>query len=174
MTQSVVGDGDYEVQYMTNRGQLAERLRQISEGELELVADTMKEQLQLLSKRLRKSVASELSTTEKDISSEIQQQREKIQKLLIIGWVKPIILGLMLTVGLAIGNWGVVRHYSHQIVDLSAQADQARATLNGLAARGIQLEQVSQGRYLVLPEGQAIVGGWEFNGRPAYRIEASQ
>jgi Fe2+ transport system protein B len=111
--------------------------------------------------------------------NQLQQQAQSLNHLTVRSWLKPLLIGLSLLLGIFAGSWGLTAYFSHQITQqiqqqaqLTQQIDAQQHTLNQIQAKtwGIRYLQNDQGRYLILPPGTTASTGWMVGTQQAIKL----
>lgn len=149
----------------TSMQALRDRLQKTTEQETEAARALIKTELTKLENDLINYVGHGLSSIKKNISSEIDKLNEEVNKLKKTRekvWIKPLVTGLNIFLGLLIGSWGLTQYLSGNVRDLlndrrqiSAQIQTDQNTLNGLETKtwGLKLLIEKGEKYVILPPG---------------------
>lgn len=179
---------------------LSERLRQKLEADRQAVENLTRQELEKLASNLRKACASALSSTEAAIDkttqdallrlgarsdrliatmSEIEQRAKTTTTLAIQNWIKLLVTGLSLFLGVSLGSWGLMQFLTSRIqgqietsTALAAEIEAQQGTLKQIEAKtwGIEFKQDDQGRFLVFPPGVQPSTGWTVGKRQAVKL----
>ncbi|MDE2882564.1 MAG: hypothetical protein OXP70_11960 [Acidobacteriota bacterium] len=99
--------------------------------------------------------------------------------ILLNAWLRPLVVGLVIFVGISGGSWGLMRWLSAGIqrrietrARLDVQIEDARATLAEIEETtwGVTLVETERGRFVVLPDGTLEHPPWTVGGRPALKL----
>ena len=102
-----------------------------------------------------------------------------MRKLLLKVWLRPLVVGLSLWLGICGGSWATMHWLSTRIqarirtaVDLDLRIEEARETLAHLETGtwGIALREIEGERFVVLPAGSLAYPPWEVRDRPAVKL----
>ena len=97
-----------------------------------------------------------------------QAQAEKLNKRLHNTWIKPLLVGLALFVGILGGSWGLIQYLIWEANSLQTEISQHRQTLALLEKKtwGVEYYESKNGRFLIMPEGVTTENTWTFrNGK---------
>ena len=137
-----------------------------------------------LTERLRRRLESERREIEELTASELERlgansRRVARSALLLKAWIRPLVVGLSLWLGILGGSWATMRWLSTRIqariqtaAVLGLDIEEARQTLARLEAHtwGIALREIEGERFVVLPVGSLAYPPWEVRGRPAVKL----
>lgn len=127
--------------------------------------------------KLRAFVRAEAERTRSAIAENLKTLRSVFARIL----VGSLTIGVLLVFGVALGLWGLISFLGQDIQqkletrqELAAQIEQQNETLKQLQAGtwGIDLRQMENGRFVVLPEGTIEDTIWAVDGRPAVRLSS--
>lgn len=179
---------------------LSERLRQKLETDRQAVESLTQQELEKLASDLRKACASALSSTEAAIDkttrdalsrlgarsdmlsatlSEIERQAKTTTTIAIQNWIKLLVTGLSLFLGVSLGSWGVMQFLASRIqgqietkAALALEIEYQQRTLEQIEAKtwGVEFKQDKDGRFLVLPLGVDPSTGWTVGKRQAVKL----
>lgn len=87
-------------------------------------------------------------------------------------WIKPLVVGLSLFIGISAGSWGLMQYLSSRVQSQLQTLHQQQATLDQLQSQtwGLSLRDTGTDRYLVLPPGYKLEPGWTISERPALKL----
>ena len=100
-------------------------------------------------------------------------------ELLLKAWLRPLIVGLSLWLGIFGGSWATMHWLSTRIQSrietagaLEFRIEQARQTLTRIeeGTWGITLRELEGERFVVLPRGSLDHPPWTVRGRPAVKL----
>lgn len=179
---------------------LSERLRQKLETDRRAVESLTRQELEKLASDLRKACASALSSTEAAIDkttrdalsrlgarsemlsatlSEIEQRTKATTILTTRNWIKFLVIGLSLFLGVSLGSWGLTQFLASRIqgqietkAALALEIEYQQRTLEQIEAKtwGIEFKQDDHGRFLVFPSGVQPSTGWTVGKRQAVKL----
>jgi len=149
--------------------------RRLIEGHRKQIERLLRDELRQLTESSRRYVESALRTIERDTG-----------RVVLRAWLRSAAVGLGVTVGIAVGSWGLTQWLTAGIGSrieergrLGEEIEAQRRTLEELEAKtwGIQLRELDNGNFVVLPRAGALDGtdrpletGWSVDGRPAVKL----
>ena len=101
--------------------------------------------------------------------------------LLMRAWVRPLVMGLSLFLGISGGSWATTHWLSTRIENriytlavLNVDIKQARETLAQMEETtwGVTLNEIDGERFVVLPAGSLDNPPWRVGGRPAVMLSS--
>ena len=138
---------------------------------------TAARELKVLGESLRGVASSALRTIEADTAAATGRMRA----LLLRAWVRPLVIGLSLSVGICGGSWAAMRLLwtaiewkVETLAALTVDIEQARQTLTEIEERtwGLELREIDGERFVVLPAGTPDRTFWTVGGRPALKLSS--
>ena len=159
----------------SNANDLTERLRRRLETEREAIEELTASELERLGENSQRVASNALRTIERDTAVATGRMRA----LLLKAWLRPLVVGLSLWLGICGGSWATVQWLSTRIQariqtadDLDLEIEEARRTLAQLEATtwGITLQEIDGERFVVLPPGALPDPPWRVDGRPALKL----
>ena len=102
-----------------------------------------------------------------------------MRELLLKAWLRPLVVGLGLWLGIFGGSWATMHWLWARIesrietaVDLDVRIDGARRTLAQMEVDtwGVELREIKGERYVVLPLGTLDNPPWTWRDRPAVKL----
>lgn len=176
----------------SNVSGLRTRLEQKSEQERRQIEALMRSELGKLSKNLRSIVESEQATIERDTRQRMEAAARRIHaplntlqsvnEVLTRAWLRPVVIGLGLFLGILGGSWGLTRWLSNEIegllqtrAELTVEIEEQQRTVERLKQTtwGVALHEGNEGgRFVVLPPGALEDPPWTVGGRPAIRLSS--
>ena len=146
----------------SNVGDLRTRLQQKAEQDrIEIEAVTQSE-LKKLADNLRQSVKDESYIIVRDIKEHTRWMNAELWA----SWLRSVVVGVCLFLGICAGSWGLTRWYSNNIqnliqrrVALTRQVEREQTRLDQLRAQtwGVWLHEAEDGaRSVVLPKGTPL------------------
>ena len=154
---------------------LTERLRGRLETERRAVEELTASELQKLGANSRRVASNALRTIERDTAAATGRMRA----LLLKAWLRPLVVGLSLWLGICGGSWATMHWLSTRIqvriemaVALDLDIEEARQTLARLEETtwGIALREIEGERYVVLPAGVLPYPLLRVGTRPAVKL----
>ena len=162
----------------SNVGDLMARLQQkIEQDRVEIEALTQSE-LKKLADNLRQSVQDESYITVRDI----KEQTRWMNAALWGAWLRSVVVGVCLFLGILVGSWGLTRWLSNSIESLiktkavlQVEIKEQRQTVERLKETtwGVVLHEGEEGlKFVVLPKGTLDYPPWTVGGRPAVPLSS--
>ena len=154
---------------------LTERLRERLETERREIEELTASELGRLGANSRRVARNALRTIERDTEEATGRMRE----LLLKAWLRPLVVGLSLWIGICAGSWATMRWLSRSIqarIETAAELDfdieEARRTLAQMEVDtwGIALLEIEGERVVVLPSGALDNPRWRWRDRPAVKL----
>ena len=159
----------------SNPDELTARLQSRMEADRRQFEETAASELRHFGESLRAVVNDELRTIEADTAA----GTARIRVILLNAWLRPLVVGLMIFVGISGGSWGLTHWLATSIqsrietlATLEVQIEDARATLAEIEETtwGVTLLEIDGERFLVLPDGTLDRPPWTVGGRPALKL----
>ena len=160
---------------ISNANDLTERLRRRLESERREIEELTASELERLGANSRRVASNALRTIERDTEAATGRMRA----LLLKEWLRPLIVGLSLWLGIFGGSWATMRWLWTRIqvrIETAAALDldieEARQTLAQLETDtwGVGLREIEGERFVVLPTGSLAYPPWKVRGRPAVKL----
>ena len=151
------------------------RLRQKMEQERQEIESVTANELRRLGENLRHIASEERRITAAVTGDAIG----RLRGMLLWGWLRPLVIGVLLSIGLCVGSWGAMQWLWWQIesrietkASLEREIEQQRETVERLqqSTWGIRLQETPEGRFVVLPPETLDAPPWTVGGRPAVRL----
>ena len=100
--------------------------------------------------------------------------------LLLRAWVRPLVIGLSLSLGICGGNWAAIRllwtaieWMVETLAALTVDIEQARdADRDRGDDLGLELPEIDGARFVMLPAGTPDRPFWTVSGRPASKLSS--
>ena len=156
---------------------MTERLRQKLETErLEIEATASREL-----RRLGESLSAAAGDAQSCIEDDMAASTGRMHVLLMRAWVRPLVMGLSLFLGISGGSWATMHWLSASIESrirtvavLNVNIKQARETLAQLEETtwGVTLREIDGARFVVLPAAALDNPPWRVGGRPAVMLSS--
>ena len=140
----------------SNPNDLSDRVRHRMAAERRRFEKTAASELRQLGENLRAVANDELRTTEADTAVRVA----RVRVMLLNAWLRPLVAGLILFVGISGGSWGLMQWLSASIqgrietlAALTIRIDEARETLAEIedTTWGVTLLEIDGQRFVVLP-----------------------
>ena len=161
----------------SNPNDLSARVKNRLEADRRLIEATAANELRQLGKNLRAVARDELRTTEAAMAAATARTRA----LLLHAWLRPLVVGLIVFVGISGGSWGLMHWLSASIQNrietlatLEVQIEHARGTRAEIEETtwGVTLLEIDGERFVVLPDGTLDHPPWTVGGRPALKLSS--
>ncbi|MCY4660886.1 MAG: hypothetical protein OXF93_13890 [Acidobacteria bacterium] len=161
----------------SNQGGLTSRLQRRLENERAEIETTAARELKVLGESLRAVAESALRTIEADTAAATGRMRG----LLLRAWLRPLVIGLSLSVGICGGSWAAMRLLwtaiewkVETLAALTVDIEQAREALTEIEETtwGLDLREIDGERFVVLPVGTPDRPFWTVGGRPALQLSS--
>ena len=103
----------------------------------------------------------------------------RVRVMLLNAWLRPLVAGLMIFIGISGGSWGLMHWLATRVQDrietlaaLDLQIEEARDTLAEIEETtwGVTLLEIGGERVVVLPDGTLANPPWTVDGRPALKL----
>ena len=154
---------------------LSFRLRRRLETGRRQIEETAARELERLGKRLNAVANGALRSIEADTAAATERMRE----LLLKAWLRPLVVGLSLFLGISGGSWATM-HWLWRSIELrietlaalNVRIEHARETLAEIEATtwGVTLLEIDGERFVVLPTGTLDYPPWTVLDRPAVKL----
>ena len=157
--------------------ELTSRLRRRLEADHQQIEETAASELRRLGESLSAVVGDALHTIEADTASAVG----RLSALLRRAWLRPLLVGLSLSLGICGGSWAgthwlwtTIEQQVEALAVLRVDIKEARATLARIEARtwGLELTEIDGERFVVLPAGTRDSRLWTVGGRPALKLSS--
>ena len=154
---------------------LTERLRSRLEDERREIKELTARELARLGENSRRAARNALRTIERDT----EEATGRMRAMLIKAWLRPLVVGLSLWLGICGGSWATAHWLWTRIqvrIETAAELDfdieEARRTLAQLEVDtwGIALREIEGERFVVLPAGSLAYPPWTVRDRPAVKL----
>ncbi len=150
---------------------LTERLRTRLEDERREIEELTASELRRLAEHSQRVARNALRTIERDTEETTGRMRE----LLVKAWLRTLIVGLSLWLGIFGGSWATMRWLWARIemaVDLDVRIDGAQQTLAQMEVDtwGVELTEIKGEPFVVLPFGSLAHPPYRVRERPAVKL----
>ena len=155
--------------------ELTSRLRRRLEADHQQIEETAASELRRRGESLSAVVDDALRTIEADTASAVG----RLSAMLRRAWLRPLVVGLSLSLGTVGGSWAGTRWLwttiEQQVETLAAvrvDIREARATLARIEETtwGLELTEIDGERFVVLPAGTLSNPPWTVGGLPALKL----
>ena len=156
-------------------GDLTSRLRSRLEADRRRIEDEAARELA----RLGESLSAIASGALRSIEADTVEATGKMRELLMRAWLRPLVVGLSLFLGICFGSWATMHWLSRSIHDrietlgdLDTRTEWARAMLAEIEETtwGVELLVSSGDRYVSLPVGTTVRSAFTLDGRPYLKL----
>ena len=156
---------------------LKARLQKQAGKEREQIEAVTRSELKKLAENLRQSVEDEMYIIVRDI----KDHTRRMNAVLWRAWLRSVVIGVCLFLGILAGSWGLKRWYANQIQSLietrgvlDFEIQEARQTLERIEQTtwGVKLVEVNGQRFAILPESAPENPLGIMDGRPAVRLSS--
>ena len=157
--------------------ELTSRLRRRLEAENREIEETVASELRRRGKSLSAVVDDALRTIEADTVQGIG----RLSALLLRAWLRPLVVGLSLSLGIFGGSWAgthwlwtTIEQRIEVLVALRLDIEEARSTLARMqdTTWGVWFRERDGERFVVLPAGTLSNPPWRVGGRPAVKLSS--
>ena len=154
---------------------LTVRLRRRLENERREIEELTASELERLGENSRRVARNVLRSIERDTEEATGRMRELLAK----AWLRPLIVGLSLWLGIFAGSWATMQWLSRSIQDrietlsmANLRIEGGREMLAGIEAAtwGVGLREVSGEQYVTLPVGTPVLKAFTVDGRPYVKL----
>ena len=154
---------------------LTSRLRRRLEADRQQIEETATRELERLGERLNAVASNALRSIEADTAAATARMRAFLLK----AWLRPLMVGLSLFLGISGGSWATMRWLSRSIelrietlATLNVQIEEARETLAEIEETtwGVTFLEIEGERVVVLPAGTLEHPRWTWRDRPAVKL----
>ena len=154
---------------------LTSRLRSRLEADRQRIEETAARELARLGENLSAVASGALRSIEADTEKATGRMRE----LLMRAWLRPLVVGMSLFLGICGGSWGTM-HWLSRIIDarfetlaeVNVRIERASETLAEMAETtwGVELREISGERYAMLPASAPSRPAFTMDGRPYMKL----
>ena len=154
---------------------MTERLRRRLENERGEIEALTANELERLAENSRRVARSALRSIERDT----EEATGRMRALLLKAWLRPLVVGLSLWLGIFGGSWATmhwlwtgIQSRIEMAVDLDLRIEEARQTLIQMEVDtwGIVLSEINGERFVVLPFGTLDNPAWTVRDRPTVKL----
>ncbi len=155
----------------SNANDLTARLGRRLETERREIEELTANELERLGENSRRVARSALRSIERDTEEAVGRMRE----LLVKAWLRPLIVGMALWLGIFVGSWATIQWLSTSIQNrieerslANIRIEGAREMMNEMEATtwGVGLREVDGVRYVTLPTRTPVLTAFIVDGRP--------
>ena len=159
----------------SNPNDLTARLRRRIQTERRQIEEVTASELRSFGESLRAVANDALHSIEADTGVTVARMRV----MLLNVWLRPLVVGLTIFLGISGGSWGLMHWLSTGIQDrietmatLNLWIEDARGTLVEIEETtwGVTLVEIEGERFVGLPDGTLENPPWTVDGRPALKL----
>ena len=152
----------------SNPNDLTSRLRSRLEADRRQIEETAARELRRLGENLNAVASGALRSIEADT----EKATGRMRVLLMRAWLRPLVVGMSLFLGICGGSWATMHWLSRSIdsrfqtlTEVNVRIERARETLAEMQETtwGVELREISGERYVALPARTPV--------RPAFTME---
>ena len=147
---------------------LTSRLKSRLEADRKEIEETAAREL----RRLGESLSAVRSDALRSIEADTEEATGRMRELLMRAWLRPLVVGMSLFLGICGGSWATMHWLSRSIdsrietlAEVKLRTLRARDTLAVMheTTWGVELQEINGDRYVLLPVGTP--------GRPAFTLD---
>ena len=154
---------------------LTSRLRSRLEADRQRIEDAAARELA----RLGENLSAVASDALRSIEADTEKATARMRELLMRAWLRPLVVGMSLFLGICGGSWATT-HWLSRIIDSRFEAltevniriERARETLAELQETtwGVELREITGERYVALPASAPTRPAFTMDGRPYMKL----
>ncbi|WP_423930765.1 hypothetical protein [Candidatus Palauibacter sp.] len=154
---------------------LTSRLRHRMETDRQQIEETAAREFE----RLGENLSAVASGALRSIEADTEEATGRMRDLLLKAWLRPLLVGLSLFLGISGGSWATM-HWLWRSIELrietlatlNRQIEEARWTVDEIedTTWGVTLREIDGERFVVLPAGSLEYPPWTVRGRPAVKL----
>ena len=157
--------------------ELTSRLRRRLEADHRQIEETAASELRRLGGSLSAVVDDALRTIEADTASAVGRSSVLLRR----AWLRPLVVGLSLSLGIVGGSWAgtrwlwsTIEQQIEVLTVLRVDIEEAGTTLarTEKTTWGVTLREIDGERFVVLPAGTRDTRPWTVGGRPALKLSS--
>ena len=157
--------------------ELTSRLRRRLEADHRQIEEATASELRRLGESLSAVVNNALRTIEADTAAAVG----RLSALLRRAWLRPLVVGLSLSLSTVGGSWAgtrwlwtTIEQQIEALAVLRVDIEETRATLARIedTTWGLELTEIDGERFVVLPAGTLDSQPWTVGGRPALKLSS--
>ncbi len=160
----------------SNANDLTARLGRRLETERREIEELTANELKRLGENSRRVARSALRSIERDTEEAVGKMRE----LLVKAWLRPLIVGMALWLGIFVGSWATMQWLSRSVQDRIEERSMVDLQIAGgreMLAEieettwGVGLREVNGVRYVTLPTRTPVLTAFTVDGRPYVELQ---
>ena len=154
---------------------LTSRLRSRLETDRRRIEETASRELE----RLGESLSAVASGALRSIEADTEEATARMRELLMRAWLRPLVVGMSLFLGICGGSWATMHWLSRSIDsrietlgELDVRTEWARAMLAEIEETtwGVELLEMGGDRYVALPADTPVRPAFTVDGRPYLKL----
>ena len=156
-------------------GDLTSRLRSRLETDRQRIEDAAARELA----RLGESLSAVASDALRSIEADTEKATARMRELLMKAWLRPLVVGMSLFLGICGGSWATM-HWLSRVIDsrletlteVNIRIERARETLAEMQETtwGVELREISGERYVALPVRTPVRSAFTMDERPYLKL----
>ena len=156
-------------------GDLTSRLKSRLETDRQRIEDAAARELA----RLGENLSAVASDALRSIEADTEEATGRMRELLMRAWLRPLVVGMSLFLGICGGSWATMHWLSRSIQDrietlgeLDVRTEWARAMLAEIEETtwGVELMESSGERWVSLPAGTPVRPAFTMDERPYWKL----
>ncbi len=156
-------------------GDLTSRLRSRLEADRKEIEEAATRELE----RLGESLSAVAGDALRSIEADTEEATGRMRELLMRAWLRPLVVGMSLFLGICGGSWATMHWLSRSIdsrietlAEVKLRIVRARDTLAVMheTTWGIELQEINGDRYVLLPVGTPGRPAFTMDGRPYMKL----
>ena len=154
---------------------LTSRLRSRLEADRQRIEDAAARELA----RLGENLSAVANDALRSIEADTEKATARMRELLMKAWLRPLVVGMSLFLGICGGSWATT-HWLSRIIDsrletlteVNMRIHRARETLAEMQETtwGVELREITGERYAVLPADAPVRPAFTMDGRPYMKL----
>ena len=154
---------------------LTSRLKSRLEADRKEIEETATREL----RRLGESLSAVRSDALRSIEADTVEATGRMRELLMRAWLRPLVVGMSLFLGICGGSWATMHWLSRSIdsrietlAEVKLRTLRARDTLAAMheSTWGVELQEIDGDRYVLLPVGTPGRPAFTMDGRPYMKL----
>ncbi len=156
-------------------GDLTSRLKSRLEADRKEIEEAATRELE----RLGESLSAVAGDALRSIEADTEEATGRMRELLMRAWLRPLVVGMSLFLGICGGSWATMHWLSRSIdsrietlAEVKVRIVRARDTLAVMheTTWGIELQEINGDRYVLLPVGTPGRPAFTMDGRPYMKL----
>ena len=159
----------------SSQNDLTSRLRSRLEADRKEIEEAATREL----RRLGESLSAVRSDALRSIEADTEEATGRMRELLMKAWLRPLVVGMSLFLGICGGSWATMHWLSRSIdsrietlAEVKLRTLRARDTLAAMheSTWGVELQEIDGDRYVLLPVGTPGRPAFTMDGRPYMKL----